>query len=86
VTLPLYETILDIIIETSTAFTEGYRDFTLSEMEEGDGVKLRLPYSKSPLGLILSTVAAGAVLLIASIILSIRASKAAPLGSRMVEV
>jgi len=55
-TAMLYDSILEKVISVAVAFTESYRDFTLSEMSITGGLQIALPLDKTTFGLILSAV------------------------------
>jgi hypothetical protein len=83
-TLPLYGTILDAAVSAAEAFTDTYRDYRLSDMNEAGGMQLRLPLDKTALGLIAATVGETFILFIIAGVLSIKAAKPFSLNKKRV--
>jgi len=63
-TMMLFDSILDNVISVAVAFTESYRDFSLSEMVVAGGFQISLPLDKTMLGLIVSAVGMTVLMLV----------------------
>ena len=70
----LFGRILDEAISFAVAFTESFRDFSLSEMNIAGGLQIALPLDKTRLGLLLSSAVMSFVLLALSAYMSARAA------------
>ena len=81
-TLPVYENILNSSVSVAREFTQSYRNYTLSEMQEAGGVELFLPLDNTNLGLVFTAMVQTLSLLTATVFLSINAAKHRPLGRR----
>jgi len=74
-TLPIHEKILDTAITASRAFTESYRDLTLSELNESGGYHILMPLDRTAIGLIVVTAAQAVVLLLTAFYVARKAAK-----------
>jgi hypothetical protein len=79
--LPLYGNIVDAAVDAAEAFTDTYRDYTLSEMNEAGGMQLRLPIDKTPAGLVTAAAGQLALLIMTAGALSARVARQRPLGT-----
>jgi len=70
----LFGRILDEAISFAVAFTESFRDFSLSEMNIAGGLQIALPLDKTALGLLLSSAIMSLALLALSACMSARAA------------
>jgi hypothetical protein len=71
---PMYENILDTVVSAAETFTDTYRDYRLSEMNEAGGLQLRLPLDKTALGFLWTLAGETALLLLIAGIYSARAA------------
>jgi hypothetical protein len=85
-TLPVYENILDTAVNAAESFTDSYRDYRLSEMQEAGGMQLRLPLDKTTLGLVVASASQTVLLFGVAIVLSIQVSKKKTLSMQKNEV
>jgi len=63
ISLPLYEYIIEAAAEITEAFTDSFRDLTLSDAADS-GIRRRVPLDTSPISMILSAVAGTVTLLV----------------------
>jgi len=73
VTLPLYEYIIEAAAEITEAFTDSFRNLTLSDAADS-GIRRRIPLGSSPAAMIYSAVAGTAVLLAVTGFMSAKAA------------
>ena len=71
----LFGRILDEAISFAVAFTDSFRDFSLSEMNIAGGLQIALPLDKTTLGLLLSSALMSFILLALSAYMSARAAR-----------
>jgi len=85
VSASFFGNILSAAVTATRAFTEGYRDFTLSDMNVAGGVRLALPLETSLTGVILAAAGTAVLLLGAAAYFSIRTVKRSSLMTRNAE-
>jgi len=74
VSLPLYGDILDIAAGTAQAFTDSFRDLTLSDAADA-GLRSRIPLDRSPIALIITVAGATVLTLVSAGLLSSHSTK-----------
>ena len=82
VSVSFFGSILNAAVSVTQSFTEGYRDFTLSDMNITGGIRLALPLETAPTGVILATAGTAALLLGTAAYFSIRAARRSSLMTR----
>jgi len=71
ISLPFYEYIIDAAAEITEAFTDSFRDLTLSDAADS-GIRRRVPLDSSPISLIISATAGTVLLLVITGLMSAR--------------
>jgi len=84
-TLPVYENILNTSVSVAREFTQSYRNYTLSEMQETGGLELFLPLDNTSFGLVLALALQSFTLFTVTVLIAKNVVKHRPLGERRAE-
>ena len=82
VSVSFFGNILNAAVLATTEFTEGYRDFTLSDMNIAGGVRLTLPLETAPTGVMLAAAGTAALLLVSAAFFAARTASSSSLMKR----